>query len=126
MQNILIVGQCNYDFQQISSTISQTYDVEIHRADLLDDAIQSALEQSYALILINRIIDRDQSEGMAIVHELKSDPRTDRIPVMIISNYQDAQDVAVAAGASPGFGKGALDTPRTFELLSEFLASKKV
>ena len=62
---------------------------------------------------------------MAVVHELKSDPRTDRIPVMIISNYQDAQDVAVAAGASPGFGKAALDTPRTFELLSEFLNSKE-
>ena len=121
MQNILIVGQCDYDFQQIGFTISQTYDVEIHRADLFDDAIQSALEQSYALILINRIIDRDQSEGMAILDELKSNPRTDRIPVMIISNYQEAQDVAVAAGASPGFGKAALDTPRTFELLSEFL-----
>ena len=67
MQNILIVGQCNYDFQQISSTISQMYDVEIHRADLFDDAIQSALEQSYALILINRIIDRDQSEWQSFM-----------------------------------------------------------
>ena len=109
MQKILIVGQCDFDYQRISFVISKMYAAEIHRADLFDDAIQQALEQPYALILINRLLDLDRSEGMEILHELKSNPRTDDIPVMIISNYQDAQDVAVAAGASPGFGKAALD-----------------
>jgi len=125
MQKILIVGQCDFDYQRISFVISKMYAAEIHRADLFDDAIQRALEQPYALILINRLLDLDRSEGMEILHELKSNPRTDDIPVMIISNYQDAQDIAVAAGASPGFGKAALDTPRTLELLSNYLAPKK-
>lgn len=125
MQKILIVGQCDFDYQRISFVISKMYAAEIHRADLFDDAIQQALEQPYALILINRLLDLDRSEGMEILHELKSNPRTDDIPVMIISNYQDAQDIAVAAGASPGFGKAALDTPRTFELLSNYLAPKQ-
>ena len=125
MQKLLIVGQCDFDYQRISFVISKMYAAEIHRADLFDEAIQRALEQPYALILINRLLDLDRSEGMEILHELKSNPQTDDIPVMIISDYQDAQDVAVAAGASPGFGKAALDTPRTFELLSNYLAPEK-
>ncbi len=123
MQKLLIVGQCDFDYQRISSVISKIFDIEIDRADSFDDAIQSALEQSYALILINRLMDVDRSQGIAILHEFKSMPQTENIPVMIISDYQETQEAAIAAGASPGFGKAALDTPQTFRLLSNFLAS---
>ena len=123
MQKLLIVGQCDFDYQRISFVLSKIFELEIYRADSFDDAIQSALEQPYALILINRIMDLDRSEGIAILHELKSIPQTENIPVMIISDYQETQDSAVAAGASPGFGKAALDTEQTFELLSNYLDS---
>ena len=123
MQKLLIVGQCDFDYQRISSVISKIFDIEIDRADSFDDAIQSALEQSYALVLINRLMDVDRSQGIAILHEFKSMPQTENIPVMIISDYQETQEAAIAAGASPGFGKAALDTPQTFRLLSNFLAS---
>ena len=76
--------------------------------------------------MINRLIDLDQSEGMVILHELKSNPQTENTPAMIISDYQDAQEAAVAAGASPGFGKARLDTPQTFKLLSNFLQAEGI
>ena len=126
MQKLLIVGQCDFDFQRISFVLSKIYNIEIHRADLFDDAIQSALDQPYDLILINRLMDLDRSEGMAILHELKSNPQTESTPTMIISDYQEAQDAAVAAGANPGFGKATLDTPKTYELLSNFLTPQNI
>ncbi|MDG1510146.1 MAG: hypothetical protein P8R31_00515 [Mariniblastus sp.] len=126
MQKLLIVGQCDFDFQRISFVLSKIYNIEIHRADLFDDAIQSALDQPYDLILINRLMDLDRSEGMAILHELKSNPQTESTPAMIISDYQEAQDAAVAAGANPGFGKATLDTPKTYELLSNFLTAQNI
>ncbi len=126
MQKLLIVGQCDFDYQRISFVVKKNYNIEIHRADLFDDAIQSALDTQYDLIMINRLLDIDRSEGMAVLHELKSNPQTEHTPVMIISDYQEAQEAAVAAGASLGFGKATLDTPQTFALLSNFLMKKNI
>ena len=110
----------------MSFVLSKIYDIEFHRADSFDDAIQKSLDQQFDLIMINRLMDLDRSEGMAILHELKSNPQTENTPAMIISDYQDAQEAAVAAGASPGFGKARLDTPQTFELLSNFLQAEGI
>jgi CheY-like chemotaxis protein len=126
MQKLLIVGQCDFDYQRISFVVKKNYNIEIHRADLFDDAIQSALDTQYDLIMINRLLDIDRSEGMAVLHELKSNPQTEHTPVMIISDYQEAQEAAVAAGASLGFGKATLDTPQTFALLSNFLMKENI
>ena len=126
MRKLLIVGQCDFDYQRISFVLSKIYDIEFHRADSFDDAIQKSLDQQFDLIMINRLMDLDRSEGMAILHELKSNPQTENTPAMIISDFQDAQEAAVAAGASPGFGKARLDTPQTFELLSNFLQAEGI
>ncbi|MDA7880616.1 hypothetical protein N9B31_10295 [Mariniblastus sp.] len=126
MQKLLIVGQCDFDYQRISFVVKKNYNIEIHRADLFDDAIQSALDTQYDLIMINRLLDIDRSEGMAVLHELKSNPQTEHTPAMIISDYQEAQDAAVAAGASLGFGKATLDTPQTFALLCNFLMKENI
>ena len=47
------------------------------------------------------------------------DPRG--VPVMLISNYPEAQEKAVSDGAVRGFGKAVLDDPATVELLAAFL-----
>ena len=70
-------------------------------------------------------MDLDRSEGIEILHELKSNPQTDHIPVMIISDYQDAQDVAVAAGASKALEKRRWIHLEQFELLSNYLAPEE-
>ena len=43
------------------------------------------------------------------------------IHVMMVSNYADAQDRAVAAGAVRGFGKNDLDKPLPVDLLRSYL-----
>ena len=44
-----------------------------------------------------------------------------RVPVMLVSNYEDAQREAVAKGALPGFGKAALGQPHTLARLRAVL-----
>ena len=78
-------------------------------------------EKTYDLILINRLMDADGSPGMDILSTLKSDSATKDVPVMIVSNYADAQDAAVAAGAVKGFGKSALNADSTKEALAKYL-----
>jgi hypothetical protein len=39
------------------------------------------------------------------------------VRTMLVSNYPEAQQEALAAGALPGFGKRELSTPRVTQLL---------
>ncbi len=118
---VLEIGQCNADHERIAQVLSRDFDVNIERAHSFDEAIQKALDTPFDLILINRILDADGTLGMAILHELKSQPSTAEIPVMIVSNYEETQADAVAAGAEGGFGKSALDDSETKQALSQFL-----
>ena len=40
---------------------------------------------------------------------------------MLLSNFPEAQEAAVKAGAEPGFGKAEFDRPETVERLARFL-----
>jgi len=44
---------------------------------------------------------------------IKADPLLAETPVMIVSNFKDAQQAAVAAGAEYGIGKSELALPAT-------------
>ena len=44
------------------------------------------------------------------------------IPVMLVTNYPEHQQQAIAAGAEPGFGKAELASPATLAKLAKFLA----
>jgi response regulator RpfG family c-di-GMP phosphodiesterase len=120
-RKVLDVGQCNPDHSRISKFLKREFDVEVQRAYSFDEAVKSALDTPFDLILINRILDADGTAGMAILHELKSQPSTADVPVMIVSNYQDAQDTAVESGAVRGFGKSELNNPATKDSLAEYL-----
>jgi hypothetical protein len=45
LQKLLIVAQCDFDYQRISFVLSKIYGVEFHRTDSFNDAIQKALSQ---------------------------------------------------------------------------------
>ena len=120
-RNVLDVGQCNADHTRISNLLNRQFDVSIQRANSFDEALKMALDTPFDLILINRIMDADGTAGADILNALKSQPSTAELPVMIVSNYEEAQAAAVAAGAVSGFGKAALDDAETTELLRPFI-----
>ena len=82
---------------------------EITIADLLKS------NDDISLVLINRKLDHDYSDGIHVLERLKADSATAAVPVMLITNYEDHQQAAVLAGAVPGFGKLALDAPETVD-----------
>ena len=58
---------------------------------------------------------------MDVLASLKSNPASADAPVMIVSNYQDAQDKAMENGAVEGFGKSALGSAETLAKLKQYL-----
>lgn len=119
---VLDVGQCGPDHSSICRLLDKNFEVEIHQAHSGDDAMKLAQIHSFDLILINRILDADHSPGINVLCWLKSDPATATTPVMVISNYPDAQESAVTAGAVSGFGKSELRSLETLSLLQKYLA----
>ncbi len=123
-KQVLNVGQCGPDHASISRFLQEHFQVEIARAALPDDAMTRLRERRADLVLINRKLDADYSDGMEILRAIKSDAALRDVPVMIVSNYADAQQAAVEAGAEYGFGKSELGGAQVVERLSKYLAGE--
>jgi CheY-like chemotaxis protein len=121
-QKIVVdVGQCDPDHASIRRAVEQ-FGVQVHRAHSGADAKKLVASGDVALVLVNRVLDADGSDGMAIIEELLS---IGAAPVMLVSNYPEYQAKAVAMGALPGFGKAALREPGTLAMLQGVLQSNK-
>lgn len=117
-KTVLSVGQCGFDHAAISRLVG-TVGGRAVKVDLHSD-IEAAIDAHRpALILINRINDSDGSSGIACIKQLKA--KFPQIPVMLVSNLADAQSEAVVSGAVPGFGKSAIGSDGTAELLARYL-----
>jgi len=62
-------------------------------------------------VLVNRKLDVDGSDGMDVIRSAFACDNLSGMPFMLVFNYDDAQNQAVAAGARPGFGKAELGDP---------------
>jgi two-component system chemotaxis response regulator CheY len=118
-KRVLSIGQCYADHISISRLLQREFEAEVVPAE---EAAQALAEsEPYDLILVNRVLDADGTSGLDVIRELKTIGTLGRVPVMLVSNHQDAQREAVELGALPGFGKSALDHPRTIERLRKTL-----
>lgn len=124
-QKVLDVGQCDIDNWQISQMLTRNFDVVVERVLTHGDAVSALQRDDYDLVLVNRILDGDGTEGIELLKRIKSEPGTADVPVMMVSNYADAQTDAEAAGAVPGFGKNGLNTPETIACLQNALGATK-
>lgn len=118
-RKILSIGQCGVDHAAISRLFRDEFGITTDAADSLDDAAEQLGTNDYALVLVNRILDADGSSGMAVLQGLISHHPT--VPVMLVSNYQEAQQEAARYGAVEGFGKSSLYHERTRTLLRNIL-----
>ncbi|HVW35948.1 MAG TPA: response regulator [Pirellulales bacterium] len=125
-KRVLDVGQCAPDHAAIRRLVQGTFGAEVVQADRLDDALaalrSAALRrESFDLVLINRKLDIDYSDGIEILRAIKTDSALASTPVMLVTNYPEHQQAAIAAGAEPGFGKAELGLAATREKLARFL-----
>lgn len=121
---VLDVGQCNMDHSAIRSLITTRFDADVDRAHSIEEAIAAMRNSRYDLVLVNRILDADGREGLELIHQAQADEQLKTVPVMMVSNYADAQAAAVAAGARQGFGKSQLFEASTAEALARVLPGK--
>ncbi len=123
-KRILSVGQCAADSYNVTRTFDLAFGAEVVSAHFAREALALLREGSFDLVLVNRIFDADGGSGLDLIRLLRSDEGLRSVPVMLVSNYPEAQAQAVSAGALPGFGKAALGQPEMLEQVGGVLGSK--
>lgn len=121
MARVLDVGNCTPDHSMIRAMLESHFAVDVERVMYVSEAQEALRRGRYDLVLVNRLIFADQSEGMALVRWMKSQGGAPDTPVMLVSDREVAQAEAVAAGAERGFGKSAVGQEETLRRLAEFL-----
>ncbi len=115
---IALVGHCGPDSWMLKSMVQRT----LPDATIL--MINSAAELTEAtptlrVLLINRILDGDfpSESGLDLINSLPKNNQQANPRAILISNFEDAQAEAQAAGAAPGFGKSQLNQPEAAQIL---------
>ena len=120
-KRVLDIGNCGPDFGSISSFLTSQFDCEVAQADGAGDALPKLRQQPFDLVLVNRKLDMDYSDGIEVIKQIKADDDLKEIPVMLITNFPEHQDAAEAIGAVRGFGKLEFEKPETIQRLTQVL-----
>jgi CheY-like chemotaxis protein len=120
-KRVLDVGQCGPDHFAIRSYLTRNFDCEVVQVHDAEGALAELCDGEFHLVLVNRKLDMDYSDGVDVVRALKADPRAANVPVMLVTNYPEHQDAGIAAGAVRGFGKLEFEEPETRAKIAEIL-----
>lgn len=118
---VLDVGNCDPDHAMIRGMLTRHFDVEIDRVMFVADALERMRLRAYDLVMFNRLIFDDGSEGLELVRRAGQDATVHAAPIMMISNFDAAQSACVTAGGVRGFGKKAVETADALDALSKYL-----
>lgn len=128
MQNqrarVLDVGQCSADHGMLRAAIERDFAADVDRVMFVEEAVEAMRKQRYDLVLVNRLIFEDGSEGVELIRRARQDPDLADVPIMLISNFAEARRQAVEAGGVEGFGKDDLKRDTTRTRLAEYLPAK--
>jgi two-component system chemotaxis response regulator CheY len=120
-KRVLDIGNCAPDHTSISSFFTGNFGCDVVQAHDAVDALKQLKSGRFDLVLVNRKLDIDYSDGIDVIRQIKADPEVSDVPVMLITNYPEHQEAAVAAGAIRGFGKLEFAKPETRERVAEVL-----
>ena len=121
-KTVLSVGQCVPDESALERFLHANFDVQITTAVTTPEALHRLRAATCDLVLINRKLDADYTDGTELLRLIKADAALQATPVMIVSNYPEYQDAAVQLGAEYGFGKAELGRSDVVARLQPFLA----
>ena len=120
---IALVGHCGFD----SGSLKRFAQVVAPQAEVTRVNDQRALDDVAGpdtLLLINRVLDGAFRVGGSGVDLIRDTAQADEPPaMMLISNYEDAQQEAIDAGALRGFGKSHIADTNTTERVADTIAS---
>jgi DNA-binding response OmpR family regulator len=121
MKRVLSIGNCGFDNDAITSLLAKEFQAQTIAVDDWNAAERSLRDGDFALVLVNRKLDLDHGDGMAIIESIKSSEEFGKTPVMLLSNYPEYQQQAMALGAEAGFGKAELRSTETKTKLAKIL-----
>jgi CheY-like chemotaxis protein len=121
MKRVLDVGNCSMDHGAVRNMLQKQFGCEVVQTHLPGDTLAELRQGGYDLVLVNRKLDADYSDGLEIIKAIKADPQLAKTPVMLLTNYAEHQAEAVAEGALLGFGKKQIHAAVTRELLAPLL-----
>ena len=120
-KKVALVGHCGPDASYLRSAVTSS--VRGTQIMMIDEAarLDKALGDGIDLILMNRQLDWgfETEEGVELIRQIRA--KHPNIKTMLVSNYPEAQQEAIAAGALPGFGKREIGTSRVTDLLKSAL-----
>lgn len=123
-RRILSVGQCGPDDYQLTRFLRGHFaGAQIDRAAAAIDARALLAQQPYDLILVNRVLDGDGTSGVDFIARAVESGAPPHQKYMLISDFPDAQGMAVAVGAVRGFGKSQLHSAEAEEALRQGLGA---
>lgn len=122
---VIDCGQCNPDHAAIRRLLEANFDVLVIRTADGDETMSELHASPADLVLVNRKLDADYTDGIDVLKRIKADAKTRHIPVMLITNYPEYQEQAMAAGAIRGFGKDQLRSSETVTLLKNVLSARE-
>lgn len=120
-KKVVLVGHCGPDSAYLRLAVSRA----LKNADISSADDEGELNQKIAdgadLLLFNRTIDYgfNSEQGVELISQMRA--KHPNLKFMLISNYPEAQQAAVQAGALPGFGKREIGTPKVTQLLKDAL-----
>ena len=114
-------GNCGPDFNSIRQMVTSAFDVTVVQTHGVDDTLELLRSRDVDLVTINRKLDRDYSDGLEVLKRIKSDPDVGAVPIMLVTNYDEHQEAAIAAGGVLGFGKLSINEAATRKILEPYL-----
>ncbi|MDB5297923.1 MAG: hypothetical protein JWO31_3906 [Phycisphaerales bacterium] len=121
-KKVALVGHCGPDSSYLRLAINKAIPgAKIVAADD-DNELKALFDDGFDLALFNRQLDFgfDDSSGASVIRKFaRAYPGA---KMMLVSNYPEALEEAVKAGALPGFGKRELGSPRVVQLLRDAVA----
>lgn len=122
-KRVLDVGNCGPDHAALKALLQAEFAAEVVQVHAPASALSALRAEPFDLVTVNRLMDADGSPGLPLIEDMLADEQLKNVPVMMITNFDDHQQQAIAAGAVQGFGKAQLHSAETIECLKPFLSS---
>ena len=104
--SVILVGHCGVDGPRLQREISaRVPDTDVIRCNSTAD-LDRYCEACADLFLVNREPVGFDGEGLDLIRRIHD--ANPALKIMLVSDYPDAQEAAVQAGALPGFGKSEM------------------
>jgi len=122
IDKVILVGHCGADTGSLEWFVEEAMNLPVESANSASKLQAAMTPQS--LLMVNRLLEGNfpTMEGVELIgalHRMGNAPK-----MMLISNYADAQALAVKLGAIQGFGKSQIGQASLKEYLQSLLKSE--